>query len=169
MPYRESEEANLANQSIWQNVNIIPQPNTNLCWFACFQMIYNCQQAKGLVGSLNDPANVPMTSSMYTNNQPLTTQLVPSVCQALGFTWLAQSLDADGFANLLSAAPIMYLGITTLTPNPSGHAVLLNGISGVSISVIDPWDGNNYWFPDYTVFVTQVLPQTGSCALIYPP
>jgi hypothetical protein len=56
-----------------------------------------------------------------------------------------------------------------LTPNPGGHAVLLNGISGVGLSVIDPWDRKNYWFPDYTVFVSQVLPRSGNSALVYPP
>ena len=159
----------MADQSINQNVTIITQSNTNLCWFASFQMIYGCQSAKGAAGNLSDPGNVALTFNMFQNNQPLTTQLIPSVCQALGFTWLQQSIDADGFASLLANAPIMYLGITALTANPAGHAVVINGISGVSLSVIDPFDGVNYWFPDYTVFVTQVLPQTANSAIIYPP
>jgi hypothetical protein len=165
----QKQEGKLANQSIWQSVNIITQADANLCWFACFQMIYFCQQGKGQATSLSDPANVALTANMYANDQPMTSQQIPSVCGALGFTWLQQSLDADGLANLLTAAPIMYLGITALTANPGGHAVILNGISGVSLSVIDPWDGVNYWFPDYTVFVNQVLPQSANSALIYPP
>jgi hypothetical protein len=155
--------------SYFWNVPIITQSNANVCWFACFQMIYQFWVNQGSAGNLQDPGNVDATFSMYQNNVPLRGAQVPSIASALGYTYLYASLDADGLGTLMSKGPIMYLGINALTPNPAGHAVVLNGISNNLLAVIDPWDGQNYTFSDCDLFLGTVLPQSGQAPLVYPP
>lgn len=157
------------NGSYFWNVPIITQTSGNVCWFACFQMIYQFWQNQGQGGNLQDPGNVAVTYNMYVNNTPLFGSQVPSIAPSLGYTYLFASLDANGLATLMAKGPIIYLGVNALTPNPAGHAVVLNGISQNLLAVIDPWDGQNYTFSDCDAFLGKVLPQSGSAPLIYPP
>ena len=155
------------NYSIYHNVPMYQQPQTWACWYTSLQMVVQYQRNRGQGGSLVDPSENTWTQSLYDNNQGVgaTPDEREKVALTLGFRVLYESVDADGLADLLTNAPIVYAGHW---PGHSfGHWVVIVGLSGSQIVINNPASGALESY-DYNYFMGQYLLQSSERPLIFP-
>lgn len=155
------------NSSVYHPVPIMIQPQSWACWYTSFQMVVAYERGRGRGERLLDPSEVGWVQAIYDRNEGIGT--VPDererVAQALGFHVLYASLTADGMWELLRDVPLIYAG---RWPNQrSGHWVVPVGISGDTIVINDPAEGQTTH--DYNWFAGEVLLQSAERPLIHPP
>ncbi len=157
----------MANYTIYHPVPAMVQPMDWACWYTCYQMIVAYQRGRNRGDGLQDPSEVPWVQAIFTANRGVGTDDPEErgrVADALGFTCYYESMTADGVADLLAQAPILYDG--QWAGHRNGHAVVMVGISGSDLIINNPASGMESY--DYDTFVGRTLVQTRSRALITP-
>ncbi len=158
----------MANYSIYHPVPAMVQPMDWACWYTCYQMVVAYQRGVGRPGNLQDPSEVPWVQSIFTANRGVGTDDPEErgrVAAALGFDCHYESVTADGMADLLRGAPIIYDG--QWAGHRNGHAVVIVGISVDDLIINNPATGMESY--KYNNFIGQTLVQTRSRALVTPP
>jgi len=149
--------------SIHHSVGGMTQANTWMCWYTCFAMVVDYYRGQGRGGGLVHPSENAETDRMFRNNQGISAR--ERISRNLGFAVLYESLTEAGMWAMLKRGPVIYAG--RWPGLASGHWVVINGISGTRLSVLDPARGPQTW--DYNTFMRTVLLQTAERPLIYVP
>ncbi len=149
--------------SISHPVGGMSQAQTRMCWYTCLAMVVDYYRGQGRGRRLVHPSEDPETDRMYRNNQGISDR--ERIARKLGFAVLYESLTEAGMWAMLKQGPVIYAG--RWPGLASGHWVVINGISGTRLSILDPWSGPRTW--DYNTFMSTVLLQTAERPLIYVP
>ena len=139
------------------------QAKSSMCWYTCLAMVVQYYRGRGQGGRLVHPSEDPETAAMYQNNLGITDR--ERIARKLGFAVLYQSLTEAGMQAMLMRGPVIYAG--QWPGHLNGHWVVINGIAGRNLSVLDPYYGPQTW--DYGTFLNTVLQQTADRPLIYVP
>ena len=132
-----------------------------MCWYTCLAMVVNYYRALGLGGRLIHPSEDPETDHMYRNNQGIIDR--ERIARKLGFAVHYQSLTDSAMWAMLNRGPVIYAG--RWPGQTDGHWVVINGISGSKVSILDPLYGPQTM--DYGTFMSTVLLQTAERPLIH--
>jgi ABC-type bacteriocin/lantibiotic exporter with double-glycine peptidase domain len=160
------------DSSIYHPVPVMIQPQSWACWYTSFQMVVRYAKGRPGGGRLRDPADVEETRRMYQANQGIGAgpdvagvQERERIARLLGFAALHASLTEEGLWELLRANPAIYAG--RWPGQPSGHFVVITGISLDTIAVNNPAVGAQTF--NYRNFVNTYLLQTAERPLIHVP
>lgn len=151
------------NSSIHHSVAGRSQAKESLCWYASLQMVVEYYRRLGRGHGVKDPSEDPETRQMYAEDKGVSDR--ERIARKLGFSVRYESLTEPAIWEMLKQGPLIYAG--AWPGQLSGHWVVINGISGGAVSVLDPWYGPRTF--DYKDFVSKVLIQTAERPLIYVP
>lgn len=144
-----------------QNMTLIPQSQSNACWFAATQMVVQWRRNKtqSTEMDLRDPSEVPAAVTAHIANNGLLWSSMRQYAQMIGLVPLPLVSPSP---ELLSSWLQLYGPIWTdgvpVDPNGNtagtGHVVVISGIrsnnGNTEIQIHDPWPvnrGNVSWRP----------------------
>lgn len=155
------------NSSILHPVPVMIQPQSWACWYTSFQMVKRYETSRQRGSQLKDPADVPWIKAIFDANHGIGTVLDEreKVALALGYELVFASLTAGALWNILRDVPVIYAG--QWPGQPSGHYVVLTGISEDQLQINNPATGHECY--SYEWFVGWVLQQTAERPLVHPP
>lgn len=146
---------------IVQNMILIPQDQTNACWFAATQMVVQWRRNKtqSTEMGLRDPSEVPAAVAAHRANNGLLWASMRRYAQMIGLKPLPLvSPSPELIASWLQwYGPIWTDGVPVDARgniNGTGHVVVISGIrnqnNSTQIQIHDPWPpnkGNVSWRP----------------------
>ena len=146
---------------IVQNMTLIPQDQTNACWFAATQMVVQWRRNKtqSTEMGLRDPSEVPAAVTAHRANNGLLWASMRRYAQMIGLKPLPLvSPSPELIASWLQwYGPIWTDGVPVDAVgniSGTGHVVVISGIrnrySSTEIQIHDPWPpnrGNVSWRP----------------------
>jgi ABC-type bacteriocin/lantibiotic exporter with double-glycine peptidase domain len=160
------------NSSVYHAVPVMIQPQTWACWYTSFQMVVRYERGRGAGAGLRDPSEVQETRQIYEANEGIGGGPTIAgmhhrerIARSLGFKVLHASLNEEGLWQLLRRHPVIYAG--RWPGQPSGHWVVITGISADTITVNNPLSGQQIF--NYGAFVSTYLLQTAQRPLVHVP
>lgn len=125
-----------AMSSLFYPVGGMSQGKGSTCWYACLAMMVDYYRARGRGHGLVHPSEDAETETMYRNDSLLPWGDSERIARKLGFAVESVSVTPAGLWHLLRNGPVIYAG--QWAGGVNGHWVIINGISGQTISVVDP-------------------------------
>ena len=120
------------------DVPLIPQSKDKACWYASAQMLMAWRRSRRLSceASHPDPSQVPALRTMFADNDRLSPSQIMELARSLGLRDVPPMTPSPGYlaSMLRSYGPLWFAGY-----HPSGHVVVITGISNSDVSINDPW------------------------------
>jgi ABC-type bacteriocin/lantibiotic exporter with double-glycine peptidase domain len=120
------------------DVPLVTQSKNMACWYASAQMLVQWRRSRLRQSERNhpDPSEVPALQAEFLSNDGLPTKKILELAKSLGLRDVAPSTPSPGaIASLLKqCGPLWFAGL-----HPSGHVVVITGITADDIEVNDPW------------------------------
>jgi len=120
------------------DVPLLPQSKNMACWYACAQMLIAWRRSRTLSceSAHPDPSDVPALEKEFIRNDGLPFGKIANLAQKLGLVEVPPQTPSPGFvASMLKAfGPLWFAGLV-----PSGHVMVITGVSDRSVSFNDPW------------------------------
>lgn len=159
----------MAEKTVFHNVPVRTQVLEGACWYTAFEMVVAYERSRNRGQGLTDPGDNEYSRTLFLENKGLGANGPAereNVAADLGFVCDYMSATADGMLGLLALAPVIYAG--RWAHKPSGHWVVLVGLSENTLVINDPWLTERQTM-DYDQFMGRHLRQTAERPLIHPP
>lgn len=123
------------------NVPLIPQTQDKACWYASAQMLIEWRRMRTQMCEIAHPypSQVPLLEATFAANHGLPFGRTIELAKDLGLTPVPPMTPTPvTLESLLRAnGPLWFAGLF-----PSGHAVVITGITAGHIQINDPWPPN---------------------------
>jgi hypothetical protein len=123
------------------DVPLIPQSKDKACWYASAQMVIQWRRRRMRMteASHPDPAEVPELQSVFAANDGLPFGRTIELAKDLGLVAVPPMTPGPWAIEswLRNYGPLWFAGLF-----PSGHAVVITGITAADIQINDPWPPN---------------------------
>ena len=143
------------------NMVLIPQDQTNACWYASTQMViqWRRERTQSCESGLLDPSEVPAAVAVYKANNGIAWAVMQRYAKMIGLVSLPLQSPMPELVEswLATYGPIWTDGVpvdATGQPAGTGHVVVLSGIrtenNKTELRIHDPWPpnvGNVSWRP----------------------
>jgi hypothetical protein len=120
------------------DVPLIPQTKDMACWYASAQMLMAWRRSRTLACEAGhpDPSQVPTFRTMFANNDGLPPSQIMELARSLGLKDVPPMTPSPGYlaSMLQSYGPLWFAGY-----HPSGHVVVITGVSNSGVSINNPW------------------------------
>lgn len=120
------------------DVPLIPQDQTMACWYASAQMVIRWRRGRTRMTEIAhpDPSEVPALVATHAANDGLPFAQTLMLAKQLGLRPMPPMTPTpDTLSSMLSwTGPLWFAGLF-----PSGHVVVITGITSTGIYINDPW------------------------------
>ena len=120
------------------DVELIPQTKTMACWYASATMLikWRSDRLQMCEKAHPSPSDVPALQAQFLSNDGLPTRRILELAKSLGLEDVPPMTPSPGAVAMMlkSYGPLWFAG-----KHPSGHVVVITGISPEGIRLNDPW------------------------------